>query len=264
MNKNVAQTFTALVKKMRDPDSLPKALAPIWLELGNVPSDKWSLNNRMIRALIGGTGDARGYKQWEGVGRKVKGKEKAFYILGPCMRKTHDPVTDLDELICVGYKAIPVFGIEQTEGDPVDTGAKDYTAMIDAFPLINVAREWGLTVSARNSGSAQATYSRKGSISMAVESPAVFLHELVHAADHKRGTIKSHAGNGKSENEVVAELGSAILAEMLGVEYSLGGTARYIGSYAGKDVAKACYKVLTRTVAAVQLIMDARTGEQKA
>lgn len=45
------------------------------------PSDKWSLGNWLLM-IVAGTGDARGFNQWQEVGRHVKKGAKA--ILYPC------------------------------------------------------------------------------------------------------------------------------------------------------------------------------------
>ena len=74
----------------------------------NVPSDKWSITNRLIMLVIGGTEDARGYKQWQAVGRQVKKGSKAFDIIAPLTRKVHNDEKDEDEVIVFGYRSVPV------------------------------------------------------------------------------------------------------------------------------------------------------------
>jgi hypothetical protein len=66
-------------------------------------------------------------------------------------------------------------------------------------------------------------------------------------------------------SETVAELGGAVLLELLGFkqEADLGGCLQYIQSYAQAaqiGVTEACMRVLDRTCAAVALILD--TAEQ--
>lgn len=50
------------------------------------PSDTWSFLNRLIM-YMNGTSDARGYKQWQEVGRWIKKGAKAFYIIAPVFKK---------------------------------------------------------------------------------------------------------------------------------------------------------------------------------
>jgi hypothetical protein len=86
---------------------------------------------------------------------------------------------------------------------------------------------------------------------------------LVHAADDRNGKLTEKGQHWRSET--VAELGGAVLLEILGFKHEadLGGCWGYIQSYAQKGqigVAAACLRVLERTCAAVGLILD--TAEQ--
>src|SRR5262249_34425951 len=92
-----------------------------------------------------------------------------------------------------------------------------------------------------------------------VKNWSTWCHELVHAADDRAGSLKEKGQHWRSET--VAELGGAVLLEILGFkrEADLGGCFEYIQSYAQKEhigVAEACMKVLDRTCAAVGLILD--------
>ena len=61
--------------------NLPQALAPIFIRRkDNVPCRAWSWSNQLLTALAGHS-DARGYRQWQEVGRHVKKGEKSFHIL---------------------------------------------------------------------------------------------------------------------------------------------------------------------------------------
>jgi hypothetical protein len=65
--------------------------------------------------LFKGYSDARGFRQWEQARRRVRKGEKAFHILAPVIRKVVDEAGDA-KLIVVGFKGVPVFGLEQTDG----------------------------------------------------------------------------------------------------------------------------------------------------
>jgi hypothetical protein len=100
-------------------------------------------------------------------------------------------------------------------------------------------------------------------IQLGVKNLSTWCHELVHAADDRNGKLTEKGQHWRSET--VAELGGAVLLEILGFkqEADLGGCWEYIQSYAGKEdvgVAEACMRVLDRTCAAVGLILD--TAEQ--
>lgn len=82
-----------------------------------VVSDRWSYRNRLIVLLRGYT-EARGYKAWSEVGRRVKKGEKAFWIIAPCLKTEQKSESNSDkdeEKVLVGYRAVPAFGLDQTE-----------------------------------------------------------------------------------------------------------------------------------------------------
>ena len=61
------------------------------------PSDNWSFFNRLIM-FMNNTTDARGFRQWKKVGRRVKKGTKAFYILVP-IKKTVPIVVKREEVV---------------------------------------------------------------------------------------------------------------------------------------------------------------------
>jgi hypothetical protein len=72
-------------------DNLPAALAQV-LAHPDTPCRKWSYGNRLMCILFG-TSDARGYRQWQEIGRQVKKGAKSFPILVPMTRT----ITDRDK-----------------------------------------------------------------------------------------------------------------------------------------------------------------------
>ncbi len=110
--------------KIFNEDNLEKAAKAVFRG-GDIPADKWSFLNRVLMYL-NDTEDARGFRQWQQVGRHVKKGSKAFYILAPLIRKTIENKTlesgetaREDKQILAGFKAIPVFSFEYTDGDPI-------------------------------------------------------------------------------------------------------------------------------------------------
>lgn len=110
---------------------------------GSLPSDKWSITNRIIMHVIGDTEDARGYKQWQSVGRQVKRGSKAFDIIAPLTKKKHNDETGEDEVIVFGYRSVPVFRLEDTDGAEIPT--VDYTPD-ELPPFLDVAEKMGIKV----------------------------------------------------------------------------------------------------------------------
>ena len=84
-----------------------------------IPSDKWSIGNRILQ-MLQGTADARGYKQWQEVGRQVRKGAHAIHILAPLTYKIKDKDEltgeDVEKIIVKGYRPIPVFRYEDTDG----------------------------------------------------------------------------------------------------------------------------------------------------
>ncbi|SNQ62051.1 zincin-like metallopeptidase domain-containing protein [Candidatus Methanoperedens nitratireducens] len=206
------------------------------------PSDSWSFSNRLIM-LFNGTEDARGYNQWQEVGRYVKAGSKAFYILAPLTRKAwgqrieieHDPITGQDKEVLkkyqydfiYGFRGIPVFRFEDTEGQPVVIEQIDYQVPADFQPII---RELGLTVNARVfSGDAYGYYSQfRREIAVMTPEIKTLLHEISHAVDDKLHGLR---GGQHADQEVIAEFSAGTLGRLLGYDLPVGNIQRYIKSY---------------------------------
>lgn len=266
--KNAKAVAERIVDAFRNPERLPKALAPVFIHRkDDIPCRAWSWHNQLL-VVLSNTSDARGFRQWQQAGRQVKKGAKALYILGPCMKRVRKEGADgkdtIDMKVLVGFRAIPVFAIEDTEGEPVPAGDPKYAEWVQQLPLVEVAKSWGIhvnTYSHREGGPLgyyQATSSGSQAIMLADERVTTWLHELVHAAEGKLGVLKEGA---KWQRETVAEFGSAILMELLGIEDQpdLGGAYKYIASHAQQTnvpVVRACFQVLERTCNAVQLILD--------
>ena len=102
-------------------------------------------------------------------------------------------------------------------------------------------------------------YRRRCGIALGVRNLSTWCHELVHSADDRNGNLTEPGQHWRSET--VAELGGAVLLELLGFnqEADLGGCFGYIQTYAQKEkigVTEACMKTLERTCKAVALILD--------
>lgn len=222
----------------------------------------------MLCALAG-TADARGYEQWKKVNRFVRRGAKAVWILAPRMRKvidTEEDGSEIERTILFGFRSVPVFRVEDTDGDPLPESDDQYEQWVKNLPLVEVAEAWGISVGTytnegdRPLGLYRARASEKA-ILLGSENLSTWTHELVHAADHRLHGLPTE----RAYAEVVAELGSAVLLECLSAESDkdLGGAYRYIQHYAesqGMSLVKACLQVLDRVCASVSLILD--TAEQ--
>jgi hypothetical protein len=262
-----ADAALAEILEMFESGALPAAIARtrIVRDRRDRPMSAWSLGNQLL-ALLAGTEDARGYRQWQEAGRHVKGA-KAFAILGPRTAKR----TEVDEngqererVILTGFVAIPVFRLDDTEGVELDYAAIDYSPP-EPPPLFEVAERLGVPVSHSPSsdgayGLFASTGEGGGRIVLGSHDVAVFLHELAHAAHRAVLTARgaSLCGGQAADQEIVAEVVSATLCVLYGLEESLGTQHRYIEHCAeGGTPARA----VVRLLAEVQAVLDLILGE---
>jgi antirestriction protein ArdC len=262
-----------IVNAFRHPDTLPTALAPIFIHRkDDVPCRKWSWQNQLIAALCG-TADARGFRQWQEAGRNVKKGSKAIWILAPCVKNIKEKDAKGEEVerrILFGFKSIAVFAVEDTEGEPLPATDDRYNSWMQELPLLEVAKAWNITVGTyTGSETTPLGYFKYGmtgqAVMLGVENLSTWAHEMVHAADHR---LAQDAKNDRAHKEVVAELGGAVLLECLSMSHDadLGGAYAYIQRYAEeskKDVVGACVEVLNRVCNSVKLILDTAEALQQ-
>ena len=172
---------------------------------GDRPIDRWSWGNRLI-AWLNGTNDARTFLQWKKVNRYIKKGAHAFYILAPVNIKVENEDGE-EEYRLVGFKGVPVFRIEDTEGDPVPEIPQPPLP-----PLHEVAEAWEIPIRFIPLIGEYGHYSlTRKEIVLGVENPEIFFHELVHAADDR---INGLVGGQDPDQETVAEIGAAVLARL--------------------------------------------------
>ncbi len=238
--------------------NIPKALAVATIpSQPGIPSAKWSISNRVLQ-FIADTSDAREFRQWQKAGRKVSKGSKAFCILGPntkAINETDDNGKEVKKVIVIGFHAIPVFRAEDTDGEPLP-----YEPATPP-PLVDVAEQFGLSVSYQTFASKYYGYYQGGSkrIVLASHEPKVFFHELAHAA-HERIEGKLKGGQVPSQ-EIIAELTAATLAQMYCPEANLGFSYDYVKSYAEKSkktIERACLAVINT----VGLVLDEILNKQ--
>ena len=256
--------LAALSDAFKDPAGLTGAMATTYIQRqagDDRPIDRWSWGNA-VWAWYHKTDDARTFKQWQTAGRSVKKGSKAFYILGPCLirkKRTDDNGEEKVSSILVGFKGIPVFPLEATDGEPLPP-PPDYTpAQLPAFS--GVAAAWGIPVSWHPSqarGTLGSYSITNKEIHLASYEESVYWHELGHAADDRaHGKLK---GGQDPAQEAVAELVAAVLARMTGSKIDKAAWD-YIASYAG-DARAMLSKVLPRVEAALDLIFAAMPQEE--
>jgi len=238
---------------------LPKALQLDYIRVaqGARPSDAWSLGNRLLM-LLAGTEDARGYRQWEAIGRHVKKGARAFYILAPLTRTVREPDPETGEererVVVRGFKTVPVFRLEDTEGAPVTY--PDVTPPT-LPPLAEIARAWGYRIT-YGPGDGRCygwTSTATREIHLMTQDRVVYWHELGHAADARTHEMR---GGQHPDQEIVAETVAATVALLYGEQPArLAWSRVYIDGYAQaaqKSRAAAMMSLLTRIHQALQEI----------
>ena len=209
------------------------------------PCASWSHSNQLIMTWLGRTNDARGYRQWQAVGRYVKAGSKAIHILAPMIKKwweQNDVTGEREQRSYVfGFKAIKVFRVEDTDGDPLfEEGAYDPPTLP---PLANVAEAFGVTVEYAPSfgqswrGIYDYTDTNAPRIELLTHDMRTWMHELAHAAHHRVAGDKAFKTISRERKEVVAEFSSAVLQRIyLGVD-ATGNANDYIQSWTGNPLA---------------------------
>src|SRR3989338_4457020 len=273
----IQSAITSLLDLFRSGE-IPEKIAITTNPKFDVPSSKWSLNNRLIQ-LVYGTMDSRGIRQWREAGRKVKKGTKALYILVPRIYECYECECgmilrnkELEKGICpecnkeiekdkitssVFFNGIPVFRAEDTEGKPL--AYQDIPLPNHNF--LGVAKAWGIEVkSSPFIGYAYGYYQRGQKIVLASHDEEVFYHELSHAAHHRLGLMRQKPQD--PSNEIVAEFCSATLAAMQGRKVSLCNAYEYLEHYSKMKkltVEKAVLHLLSEIESVLKLIVEAES-----
>lgn len=251
---SVAQRVREVVGRLLqlwEAGDMPQAVAAAFIrrKAPQRPCDRWSLGNRLILWLHG-TEDARGFRQWQEVGRYVQRGAKAIYILAPITRLVPvgtevDPATgrevELRTIRVVGFKAVPVFRVEDTGGKPLEI--PDYRPP-QLPPLFGVARAWGIRVewAPPDAPGVYGWYSPTlQAIRLHTYDPGTFFHELAHAA---HGRIRPLRSGQDPHQEMVAETCAAALALLYGYPGRITYARDYVATYAGAPPGAAARAVL--------------------
>jgi hypothetical protein len=255
-NPRIKEAMDTLLK-MFDEENLEKVARAVF-KGDSIPADKWSFLNRILMYLHD-TEDARGFRQWQQVGRHVKKGAKAFYIIGPVTRKitaeksleSGDTVRE-ERKVLAGFKALPVFRIEDTDGAPMIR--EEYQGKIPC-EFNGIIQELGLKVQpVRFCGSVYGSYNLiNKEIRLASPDIEVFLHELSHAVDDRLNGLKPGQ---KKDQEVTAEFSAAVIAHLMGYRIPLGNVRDYIEGYSFREL----LSCLTRIEKIVSYVIERTTA----
>jgi len=233
--------------------NIPEAIAYSTFPIPNVPSSTWSLLNRTLM-FLSGTSDARGFRQWKSVKRHVNKGGKAIYILVPRIVSRETEAGE-EESFLAGFMARAVFRVEDTDGEPLDYQKVE----LPEFPLIEKAKEWGISVKAVPGNYRYYGYFSDGQkeIGLATKEETVFFHELAHYAHYR--VLGDDKKSSSWRKEIVAELAAAVLCRIVGkTSKYLGNNFRYIKHYADKskqNPTQACMRVIGDVEKVLALIL---------
>lgn len=262
--ERAAQAAAELVALFQNPAALAGHLQEIAVRrisgAALVPQATWSWMNQIL-AAVAGTRDGRTFEAWRAVGRQVRRGSKAFYILEPVkVRKAvqEDDGSTRTAYITVGFRPSPRFRVEDTDVfDEALWQAASAREGQDATPatmppLYEVAEALGLKVSwSAQASDAWGWFSPgRQEIRLFTQHPAVFFHELAHAADHKLHGLK---GGQDPVQETVAEAAAAALCRIHGINH-VPDARSYIAGYTG-DPIKAVARCLARIEKVLALIL---------
>ena len=147
LHEKKVEAVKTVVNFLRDPDSFSKAIRVMFRKT-SLPSDKWSLFNRIICFINGARDGAGGKKQLEKMGFIVKENAKEFGIFAPYFKRVEDKDNPKKEVTKrVGYIMLPVYDIKQC--DATDEAKKKLQMEIPkTLPLLDIAKKIGVKVTA--------------------------------------------------------------------------------------------------------------------
>lgn len=177
---------------------------------------------------------------------------KAIYIFAPMMKKVEDAKTHEEKTILFGFRPVPVFRLEDTEGEDIPEAPKFNIEIPARFD--GIVSELGLRVKtmAFNGGFYGYYSASKKVIALCTPEIKTFLHELSHAVDDKLHGLKHGQQN---DQEVVAEFSGAVIGCMMGYKIPLGNSKQYIESYSFKEL----LHQLNRCEKVIKFIVDRTT-----
>jgi Zn-dependent peptidase ImmA (M78 family) len=212
---------------------------------------------------MAGTSDARGYRQWEVVGRSVKKGAKSIAIFAPLSKIVENTGDGKNKTIIFGFRPIPVFRIEDTEGEPLP----DEIASVPAIypPFYEVAERLGIEV--RWSPIDENAYGYfsvlNNSITLHSEDAFIYFHELAHAVHNTFVNLRTIDIN---RAEIVADVAAAVLCQLQGISGYQVQTYEYVRRYcrdkAPQAVLRAVMSALTDVEQVVNKIIDVAQQSQ--
>lgn len=185
-----------------------------------------------------------GYKTWQNeFKRQVKKGERSIKILAPMQRKYIDKDEDGNEIEVryTTYRAVPVFDLSQTDGEPLKTITKELKGDADADLIDKLVKVAPVPVSFADFNGSAYGYYNSAEERIVVQDRLdnrhkvkTLVHEIAHSILH--GDDGEQAEADRRTREVQAESVAYVVLNYLGIdtsEYSFG----YVAAWgAGRDM----------------------------
>lgn len=180
----------------------------------SLPCTKWSIGNHILMWLLGRTDAAATFLQWKQLNRRVVKNAHSFPIFSPVtakIKKQKEDGTVEEKIVIRGFRAVPVFRIEDTIGVAGDIKIPDYKPT-EMPPLYKAAEVLGVKVYWRPMSRAAFGYYSPGdnSITLSSTDHVVWFHELTHAVRETLADTKAD----QDREEIIAEISAAVLMQM--------------------------------------------------
>jgi hypothetical protein len=256
------EALNGIIELFKNGD-LPEAIKLSRFPAFIVPSMKYSYLNRLFIAFSkADQNDARGYRQWEQAKRHVKKGARAVYIFVPLFQKVKDEKSDTETKLLKSFKAVPVFRVQDTEGEPTDyqkIELPDYPAI-----LLETAQKLNVSITAVSGlHSWYGAYNiNTGTIKLASPDETVYFHELAHAVEHH--LKETYEGGRDPKQEITAELTAAVISRLVGKEANYGSNWKYIKGYSNdKTPVSACLEVYDDVLKILNYIFGKEATNEK-
>jgi antirestriction protein ArdC len=176
-----------------------------------------------------------GFKAWQALGRQVRKGERSIRIMAPMSVKERDESGEETGERVVFFRAVPVFDIAQTDGEPLPEPPSEpitgdsherYIASLEDH-----ARSLGFTVEREplsHAGGYCDARARRIVVSGHVAAPNARVRVLVHELAHAHGV--GYADYGREDAEVIVETAAVIVCGALGLDTS-GESIPYIAGW---------------------------------
>lgn len=184
-----------------------------------------------------------GFHTWQKLGRKVKKGQTSVRVYAPMFKKAPGQKDADDErLDLIGFRLVPVFFLEQTEGKPLDIGCgamitgKEPVTMPE---LKNIFSEYTWTATSGDFSNGW-TDGKRINVADRPDHPAAMFSTAIHEITHCRLHLKKDQSLSRNDGETIArdvaeleaEAVAFIVCSFFGIENEK--AALYIGGWKGE------------------------------